>query len=348
MTHLLLLNHTVKPWIAPTLPFFSLRSYWCDFSGVVCSDTLLGVDALPYQDITAIYLNGLSLYGTLPSEIGYLTKLQVLQMSNNTLYSGVPFSITTCTDLRVLDLNNNRLTGTTYNAIHSMTSLVYLNLSSNALTGGLPPSIGQMTSLIILSLGNNRLVVNNRLWTSIPSEITLLTKLRHLSLNGNKLDGSIPSNIGSLEGLTSLDLSNNRMTNTIPSQMTMLSTLMYFNISTNFLTAGRLELATYDFRSLPPQAPGASFGFCNNCFYYRSRNESICIPRPECPSISSPTPSPTPGKQNIKHDSNTKHDIWTKENFVQQVEQRSNLQTKYCQHTSQRTLLVLHHHQHRV
>ena len=325
MTHLLSLNHSVKPWVVPNSPYPSFRPYWCDFYGVYCPLYLEGLTAglTLYQPITEIYLVDMPIYvyGTLPSEISYLTKLRVLEISNNYLYGDIPQGITACTDLRILNLRGNQLSGTLPETLNLMTDLVYLNLSSNSLTGGIPSTIGLMSDITSLSLGNNKI------GSTIPSEITHLTNLRHISLGDNNLIGIIPDNIGQLKDLTTLDLSNNRLAYSIPPQMALLSTLEYFNISTNFLTSGRGEFPDLDQARLPPQAVGASFDFCNNCFIVFNTGDAFtesalktdtltCTQRLGCYS-SAPTQSPTFGKKKIKHDSNTKHDILTEENFFE-------------------------------
>ena len=309
MTHLLLLNLSVNPWIVPSEAFTARGPYWCNFYGVSCLDAIGGLETVTYRPISAMYLEGLFLFGTIPFEIGFLPRLQILQMGNNLLYEGVPAALTACTDLRILKLDKNRLTGSSLENFKALKSLVYLNLTSNSLTGAIPPIFGLMSSLTSLSLGNNKIGY------SIPPEITLLTKLKYLSLKNNDLVGPIPTSIGSLEGLTSLDLSNNRLTGSIPSQMTMLSSLDYFNISTNFLTSGRADTRLIDSAVLP-RVRTSNYEFCNNCFNVLVSDYVICRIRNGCSSVLSPTPSPTPGKQNIKHSSNTKHDILTEENIV--------------------------------
>ena len=65
MTHLLLLNHSVNPWIVPSEGFYT-SAFWCRFYGVSCTSTN---EAMRCRPITSMYLTGLLLHGTL---VGYL------------------------------------------------------------------------------------------------------------------------------------------------------------------------------------------------------------------------------------------------------------------------------------
>jgi hypothetical protein len=78
--------------------------------------------------------------GSIPTQIGLLTSLTHLNLSNNGLTGSIPFQI------------------------GKLTSLTYLGLSHNALLGSIPSQIGQLTSLTTLYLHNNALTAG-----TIPS-----------------------------------------------------------------------------------------------------------------------------------------------------------------------------------
>lgn len=63
------------------------------------------------QEVTDISLWN-NLKGTIPREIGQLTKLQVLYLARNQLYGTIPSEIGKLTDLTYLGLQHNRLSGT--------------------------------------------------------------------------------------------------------------------------------------------------------------------------------------------------------------------------------------------
>jgi hypothetical protein len=94
-----------------------------------------------------------------------------------------------------------------------------LDLCCNGLTGTIPSEVSLLTKLTYLDLCCNSLT------GTIPSQLGLLTKLTDLSLWGNNLIGMIPSEIGLLSKLTYLSLSNNSLTGTIPSEVGLMSNL---------------------------------------------------------------------------------------------------------------------------
>ncbi len=84
---------------------------------------------LARTDLEELDISNNSLTGALPSEIGKLTKLKVLNASNNSM-TGVPAEIGHLPKLEVLDLSNNQLTGLP-NELGQLNNLKVLNLSGN-------------------------------------------------------------------------------------------------------------------------------------------------------------------------------------------------------------------------
>ena len=122
---------------------------------------------LTYLDV---YNNTLS--GSIPSEIGLLTRLSFLSFSSS------------------FNNENDRTTGSTIpSEIGLLTLLTDLRLFDNHLLGTIPSEIGLLTLLTDLRL------LDNHLLGTIPSEIGLLTQLARLYLYDNQLSGTIPSSL---------------------------------------------------------------------------------------------------------------------------------------------------------
>ena len=81
------------------------------------------------------------LNGTLPKEIGNLTNLQELDLSNNKLEGEIPKEIGNLTNLLGLFLYNNKLEGEIPKEIRKLTNLQGLNLDMNQLKGEIPNEI---------------------------------------------------------------------------------------------------------------------------------------------------------------------------------------------------------------
>lgn len=74
-------------------------------------------------------LSGNSLQGSLPAEIKNLSKLEILNVSNNDM-SGIPAEIGQMTKLRVINYANNRITGLP-NELGNLKNLEILDLRGN-------------------------------------------------------------------------------------------------------------------------------------------------------------------------------------------------------------------------
>jgi len=93
-----------------------------------------GLEKLPSYvlsttSVEELNLSDNKLTGALPSEIGKLTNLRVLNVSNN-LMTCVPAEVGKLSNLEVLDLSNNKLTGLPYE-LGNLKKLKILKLSGN-------------------------------------------------------------------------------------------------------------------------------------------------------------------------------------------------------------------------
>jgi hypothetical protein len=94
-----------------------------------------------------------------------------------------------------------------------------LILSGHNLVGFLPSSISNLSNLTHLSLAYNNIT------QSVPSSITSLIALEELNLENNLFTGEIPSDIGNLVDLRDFNLVLNSFTSTLPSSLFSLTNL---------------------------------------------------------------------------------------------------------------------------
>ncbi|MDE2751458.1 MAG: leucine-rich repeat domain-containing protein, partial [Gemmatimonadota bacterium] len=182
-----------------------------------------------------------------PSELGALTSLKRLDLSNNELSGEIPSELGALTSLKRLDLSNNYLSGEIPSESGALTSLEELDLNNNNLSGEIPAELGALASLGCLGLGNNGLS------GEIPAELGELTSLDALDLSINRLSGEIPRELVGLR-VVWLDLSGNRLTGAVPSELdSILAEHPYYvDLSDNRLS-GRIppELGELRFDDLP-------------------------------------------------------------------------------------------------
>ncbi|GLU18806.1 hypothetical protein SLE2022_350870 [Rubroshorea leprosula] len=109
-------------------------------------------------------------------------------------------------------------------------NIQHLDLSANFFQGPIPIFLQNMTSLIFLYL------FGNQLSGSISDSIGQLSKLESIYLSVNQLSGSIPDSIGQLSKLESIDLSINQLSGSIPDSIGQLSKLESIDLSANQLS----------------------------------------------------------------------------------------------------------------
>ena len=95
--------------------------------------------------------------GAIPTELGSLAKLQVLDLWGNQLTGPIPASLGGLANLEQLDLSQNQLSGAIPTELGSLTKLQGLWLYRNQLSGEIPAELGSLTDLEELFLSGNQL-----------------------------------------------------------------------------------------------------------------------------------------------------------------------------------------------
>ena len=224
--------------------------------------------------VTRLELERNLLLGTLPPEIGNLSKLVTLSLFRNWLAGTLPSEIGNLTNLEHLYLRENRLEGPLPQSLTSLENLSALGLSDTGLCApqdaafqtwlrGVTHVEGTVTCaktdrdflITLYDATGGDSWTNNTNWKSDRpiSEWTGVTtdedgRVIKLTLNDNNLSGEIPPALGSLEKLQSLFLYNNNLTGEIPPALGNLNELKTLILSSNpGLTGG-----------VPPELGGLS------------------------------------------------------------------------------------------
>ncbi|KAF3444770.1 hypothetical protein FNV43_RR14463 [Rhamnella rubrinervis] len=206
-----------------------------------------------FPNLVYLDLAGAGLVGSIPPEIGTLSKLTYLDLFSNKLTGQLPILLGNLSQLEMLDMSNNEINGSIPPQLGNLTNLVLLDLSSNNLSGPIPSSLGQLIKLTHLYLSFNYIqghlpasltcltqlgefdASRNEITGSIPVNIGNLKNLETLSLSQNYLNGSLPSTLGQLTELTSLSIASNKISGSIPSEIWNLTNLFKLDLSGNML-----------------------------------------------------------------------------------------------------------------
>ena len=187
---------------------WSERDRWLDPNLHECSwsDSIFcKTDVSLAQAINGLDQTKNNLVGTIPVEIGLLSRLEFLRLSDNQLRGSIPPSLFNSTKVSEVVVSNNEL------------------------SGSLPDNLGDAVDLVQLH------VEQNQMNGTIPDGFYSLSLLRVAEMRGNQFSGTLSSRLGELQVMTDLDFAQNALTGTIPALDT-LPRFDFIHLDDNLLT----------------------------------------------------------------------------------------------------------------
>lgn len=157
----------------------------CSWSGIFCNR----------GRVTDFFWVANQMRGALPPELGNLTKLRQIILTDSQLRGAIPPELGKLINLEIVWLYNNQLSGAIPPALGNLINLQTLNLTANQLSGTIPPELGNLINLQTVDLSVNHLS------GAIPPELGKLTNA-YISLRSNQLGGSIPTTLCQLRAST--------------------------------------------------------------------------------------------------------------------------------------------------
>ncbi|XP_061341721.1 probable LRR receptor-like serine/threonine-protein kinase At3g47570 [Gastrolobium bilobum] len=204
-------------------------THFCNWHGITCSPKHHRVTKLNLQDyqlhglvspqvgnlsfLKTLDLSNNSFYGKIPQELGRLLQLKQLYLIKNSLTGGIPTNLTSCSDLKEIILSGNNLIGKIPIEIASLRKLQFFGARNNNLTGGVPSFIGNLSSLSFFS------VAYNNFEGDIPQEICRLKNMAYISVFDNRLSGTFLSCLYNMSSLILIAAAENQFNGSLPPNM---------------------------------------------------------------------------------------------------------------------------------
>ncbi|KAI5419869.1 receptor kinase-like protein Xa21 [Lathyrus oleraceus] len=158
---------------------WSTSSSICNWVGVTCHEK--------HNRVHSLRLENMGLRGTLSPNLGNLSFLVILDLSDNSLSGPFPKEICRLRRLKYLDFSYNEFVGEIPAAVGDLSQLQYLYIGSNNFSGSIPNGIGNLSQL------KNWSASHNRLSGVIPETISNLSSLEYISLAFNYFSGKMPN-----------------------------------------------------------------------------------------------------------------------------------------------------------
>ncbi|KAL4296614.1 hypothetical protein GQ457_12G020540 [Hibiscus cannabinus] len=211
-------SKSLDDWKVASQGNFSGKILACSWSGVVCNKNSTFV--------TGLNLCMKNLAGKFPGkQLGVLTQLVDLNISQNSFSGELPVEIFNLTNLRTLDISGNNFSGQFPRGITGLKNLVHFDALSNSFSGSLPVEVTELDSLKVLNLAGSYFD------GPIPSSYGSFKRLEYLHLAGNSLTGNIPPELGNLKTVTHMEIGYNFYEGNIPWQLSNMSELQYLDIA---------------------------------------------------------------------------------------------------------------------
>lgn len=252
---------------------------------------------LPHLENIDVNSNFLYMEGDMHAVWKHLVHLKKIAMEDNFIVTstGLPTEFGMLSNLYYLQISYNLLQGEfTEEVFAGMPKLQHFEFESNYISGDFPSSLGLLSDLQFIYARSNELTIsldsmtttdaypsifslwidNNKVTTTIPTQIGQFVGLASFSMTNATATGPIPTEMGLLTDLQRVWLYNNQLNGSIPAEFEQLANLEVFEIHNNALSGtvpaticSAVGSSTYNLRSLTADCDRVKCdSCCTQCF----------------------------------------------------------------------------------
>ncbi|XP_059318609.1 putative receptor-like protein kinase At3g47110 [Lycium ferocissimum] len=259
--------------------------------------------------LSKLYMAGNPIYGSIPSSIGQLSGLTLLNISYTSVSGEIPPEISQLKELQLLALAGNKLSGSIPYSLGNLRALNKIDLSENELIGSIPANFSNFQNLLSMDMSKNKLngsipkqllnlpslsaflnLSHNLLSGPLPEEVDSLESVVTINLSYNRLSSQIPNSIHNCKSLEQLLLSHNMFSGQIPSTLGLVKGLETLDLSSNQLSGSipfdlqklqALQLLNLSFNNLDGEVPMNGV-FANSSRVHLEGNKELCLQYVAC------------------------------------------------------------------
>jgi len=220
-----------------------ISEYWLNDEVSVCRWYGCECNNIDIDIITSFDMPGMLNPQQVPTVIGMLSKLEVLNMDGANIVGTLPSELFGLHQLKRMTVISS-MEGMLPSEIGNVRSLEYLEVRDNSFDGQIPTELGLLQSLTYLDISDHKYFTES----TIPSELGNLSLLTKLYMSHNGLRGTVPPELFGLVSLEELNLSWNSLSGFLPLSMELFL-LHEMDLSNNKLT-GMLPVSLGSLESL--------------------------------------------------------------------------------------------------
>jgi Leucine-rich repeat (LRR) protein len=178
--------------------------------------------------------------GEIPTELAAMTNLEALVIHTLELEKSIPTVIGDLAKLSVLQIfDNERMTGSFPSELGKLTLLEYFKVHFPSLHGTIPTELGMLKSVELFDIGQRPTptsgIIRGQISGPIPSEFGQMRNLSNFFSVGHPLNGTIPTKLGHLSNMETFTLAASGVEGPLPTELGLLTSMTFLNCKSKWI-----------------------------------------------------------------------------------------------------------------